>query len=280
MKPAFPSTRPIPTALFHPQLLSGVSHERITLPDYDEPYEIMALRPDAPLARILAEHGVVRIPVPQTLRASTPLLAPVRTQVTRTLHSQTPHIDFPHPPDDPRRYNLFWAEAPRRGAATYFIPISHADALVEHLTAFLSGNAMVWAASQPVLARWAEDPTALSRYPLPAAMVEGYARLVRDGDRRGWARLSDFGKTTIAARVLGSTLAATRCVEAILTELADVAHVETWDRPLLVAADDLRFFHGRLGVGDSGGAFFRVWLSGPPGRGLSYLKPAPLAASA
>lgn len=273
--------RPVPTALYRPELLAGLQRAQIRLPDYDGLYNMISVPPGSPLAHLVARAGAVRIPVPADLRARAPLLAPVRTRVTRTMHSQTPHIDFPHPSSDPRRYNLFWAETPRQGACTYFIPAQHGADLCAALTDFLCGNTGVWDRSAGLVARGRQQPAVLSRYPLPDLMLDAFEDLTRHADDRRWQRLSAFGQTTIAARVLGNTTDATRCVEAILGALgADRVLVETWDEPLLVVADDTRFFHGRLGHGDSGGAFFRVWLSGPPTGAFSYLRGGPLHASA
>jgi len=274
-----PPGRQIPSLPYQPALLGGLQRRLVQLPDYDEPYELIEMDPRSTLARLLRAAGAVRVPVPADLREQHPLMGAVSTRVTRTLHSQTPHIDFPHPPGDPRRYNLFWAEQPRQGARTFFIPRRCTDSLVRLMTAFLAGSAAVWADAEPVIVRWADDPRSLSRYPLPDHMVHAFTRLVYDSDTSGWERLSAFGKTTVCARVLGNTVAATQCVDAILSGLGDAVLVEEWKEPVILIADDTQFFHGRRGVGETGGDFFRIWLTGPPVSGFSYVQSAAVASA-
>lgn len=252
-------------------LFRGLSHGTACLPEYDDPYRLIHTAPDAPIRTLLSASPLVRIPVPSDLRACVSLFSSIETRVTRTLHSQTPHIDIPHTPGDPRRYNLFWAESPRQGALTYFIPRRHAVTLSRLLAELLRSNTKIQDASAPVLRSYATAPESLSRYPLPAAVVEGYRALVFDGDSAGWDELTVFGQTTVCARVLGNTTAATWCVRHILSALGDAVHIECWDRPQVVLADDTAFFHGRLGMGETGSAFFRVWISGPPESMLRYV---------
>ena len=263
---------PLPRLPYTPGLFDGVAHTTVALPEYDELYRMLVAQQGAPLLALLRARPLLRIPVPADLRQRQALFRGIHTQVTRTLHSQTPHIDFPHPPGDPRRFNLFWAEAPRQGAVTYFIPRDLSDAVADAMTAYIAENPDIQQASAPVLERYAADEGSLSRYPLPADVVEGYRALVFAGDARLWSQLSDFGKTTICARVLGNTEAGTRCVEHVLSCLGGRFWVERWQEPAVVLMDDTRLLHGRLGRGDSGGRFYRIWLSGPPGEHFGHYR--------
>ncbi|MEL6348185.1 MAG: hypothetical protein AAFV53_34065 [Myxococcota bacterium] len=275
-----PKGPPIPTLPYQPGMFGGLQHGQVRLPEYPTPYSLIQMKPDATIARRLQQHALIRIAVPDDLRQVEPLFSPVHTKVTRTMHSQSPHIDFPHLDRDPRRYNLFWAEAPRTGAATYFIPLTHAAQAERLLQDFLCGNAEVWAMAEPIFAAHRNDPASLSRYPLPQLAVDAFTVLTRDGDDTLWRQLSGFGQTTVSARVLGNTVAGTRCVSHILANLNGIAYLETWRRPYVILFDDTRFYHGRIGVGDSGGDFYRVWVTGEPIGGLSYFDPTRSVAAA
>lgn len=253
-----------------PRLLDRLVPDSVDLPEYPNPYRILRLSAGAPLQEILAEHPVVRIAVPADLRARSPIFAALRDGITRSVHSQPPHHDHPHRSGDPRRYNLFWAEQPRRQAATLFFPSDATPLIATTLTRALCGDQDAWQRSLPMLQLYARDPIRLSRYRLPPSVVAAYARLLRDGDPRPWSDLTPFGQTTVTTRIYSNHAGSTCLLELILAALRATCPgwiiYEPWEEPALILADDTSGTHARLGYGESGEHFYRIWVASPEGQ--------------
>lgn len=236
----------------------------MNLPEYPSPYQVFALEKGAPLLEILAEHPLVCLRVPDDLRRQVPLFNSVQSQITRTVHSQPPHHDHPHPSGDPRQFNLFWAERPRAQAATVFFVPEATPMIAETLTRFMCGNAEAWQRSLPFIQLYQREALRLSRYRLPAQVVEAYTRLLRDGDKALWNQLSHFGQTTVTTRIYSNHVGATHLLQHIMNALPpEWVTLEFWAEPLLVLADDTWGTHARWGMGESGGHFYRTWLAMP-----------------
>lgn len=272
---------------YSPSLFAGLRSVTLDLAEYPEPFRMLSAAADAPLVALLGEHPVARIRVPPDLRAREPLFRAFDTSVTRSVHSQPPHLDHPHRPGDPRRYNLFWAERARANASTYFLPLGLLGPVAGYLTRFLRANAEAWEQSQPKLAMYAEDPLSMSRYLVPRAAIEAYVGLVREGVEASWSRLTPFGQVTTAARILGNTAVITEFLPAFFAWVEagypGALHLERWSEPCLVLADDTRCLHGRYGSGESGGHFYRTWISidsgATPNEAFSYLSDRPASSA-
>lgn len=253
------------------ELLKGLCHEEATAFSADRPSPHRAAR----AAPRLRACRIMTVPVssstPSQMPRSAPCWGPLRCAgpgarrpplLCAAVFLNRELGDADAAPADARRCTLFWAESPRRGARTYFIHRRHA-VMLSRPSKQRCGSRETQQVSG-ARCRCGQPGQPHSRCPLPAAVLKGSRALVFDGDPTGWDRLTVFGQSTVCARVLGNTAAASRCVRHTLSVLSDAAHIETWERPIIVLADDAAFFHGRLGARETGGAFFRVWLSGPP----------------
>lgn len=238
----------------------GLTAAALSLPEYAEPYRVLLVAADAPLRALLAAHPLLMADAPRDLRRRAPAFAQLSTRVTAPRHSQPPHRDHPHRPGDPRRFTLFWAERPRDHAHTFFVAESCAEELAEAAACWLLGNREAADAAALRITLFHADPRRVTRYPLPPSHVEAFAALV-GGDPAAWSRLDALSRSTVTTRLLGNTEVATRLTEHLLDVLGPRAWRERWLRPRVVIADDSTLLHGRLGRGESGEGFFRVWLA-------------------
>ncbi len=238
----------------------GLTAAALSLPEYAEPYRVLLVAEDAPLRPLLAAHPLLVADAPPDLRRRAPAFAQLSTRVTAPRHSQPPHRDHPHRPGDPRRFTLFWAERPRNHAHTFFIEESCADELADATTGWLLGNREAAEAAALRVTLFHDDPRRVTRYALPPSHVFAFTSLVT-GDPAPWLLLDALARSTVTTRLLGNTEIATRLTEHLLARLGARAWTEAWERPRVVIADDSTLLHGRLGRGESGEGFFRVWLT-------------------
>ena len=246
------------------RLLAELVEDQIQLPEYPGEYSVFRAPPDGQLMNVLAQGDLVRMRVRPDLRSVLPPFARFRSRIATTVESQPPHLDHPHRPGDLRRYNLFWAEYPREGASTYFIPRSLGPWVADFFEDHLRNNPTAWAWSERLVAAYQRDPRLLSRYVVPERVITAYVDLVRWGRTENWRQLSVDGRLTVTTRIMSNNPETTRLVGLLLRTLADAhpnAIVNTsYPEPTVIFADDTALYHGRFGQGDSGTGFFRTWL--------------------
>ncbi|MBL8617677.1 MAG: hypothetical protein JNM72_18865 [Deltaproteobacteria bacterium] len=245
-------------------MLAELIEDQVELPEYAGAYTVFRAATRGRLCALLDRADLVHMHVRSDLRAALPGFGQLSSRVSSGAESQPPHMDHPHRPGDQRRYNLFWAEHPREGATTYFLPLGLGPEVADLLEQHLHRNERAWAWSEPLVAAWKRDPRSLSRYLVPPEAIVAYADLVRYGRKAAWRRLSVDGRLMVTTRIMSNNSEATRMVEWLLCRLQQTHPGEVcsvaYTAPTVVIADDTALYHGRLGRGETGAGFFRRWL--------------------